>query len=179
MGTDKALFEVAGRPMLSYVAAAALEVTDQVVTVGRRERLLELTAVPDPQTAIGGPLSGLVGALNFGATDQVLLLAVDQPWVRPHTLHELVAARGPDPVVPFDRDVRQVTCAVYPARLLDAAHAELDSAGSIQSLLDRTNLRTVLRGEWAAWDEDGRSWYSVDSPERAEAGLAKFGPPGT
>ena len=30
---------------------------------------------------------------------------------------------------------------------------------------------------WRAWDEDGRSWFSVDVHGDIEAGLERYGPP--
>jgi hypothetical protein len=77
--------------------------------------------------------------------------------------------------VPVDEGARQVTCAAYPAAWAEAADVEDEAGGSIQSLLDRLPHREVAPAEWAAWGEDGRSWYSVDTPEAAAAALGRYG----
>src|SRR5690606_17774641 len=62
-----------------------------------------------------GPLAGLANALERADTDHVLLVAVDNAFVRVETLRGLVSLAGEMPVIPVDRDgVRQVTCALYP-----------------------------------------------------------------
>jgi molybdopterin-guanine dinucleotide biosynthesis protein A len=102
-------------------------------------------------------------------TDRVALVAVDHPFVRSDLLRRLVAIRSDRPVVPVDETgVRQVTCAVYPKSIGEAAVQEAAAGGSIQTLLDRVSFRPVAPNEWRSWGEDGRSWFSVDSPEALE-----------
>ena len=107
----------------------------------------------------------------------MLVVAVDQPWVRTETLRHLAASTGELPVVPVDDGIRQTGCASYPASALLAAEEELDGGGSIQSLLDRTAFRPVVEGEWRSWGEDGRSWFSVDAVSDIDRGLERFGSP--
>jgi molybdopterin-guanine dinucleotide biosynthesis protein A len=108
----------------------------------------------------------------------VLVVAVDQPWLRPVTA-ECLARSDPDQaVVPVDGGVRQTTCAFYPAGLSRLAASELEGGGSIQSLLDMSGFRPVVEEEWRGWGEDGRSWFSIDEPANIEEGLSRFGPPG-
>ena len=55
---------------------------------------------------------------------------------------------------------------------------ELEGGGSIQSRLDRVSFDPVVTQEWEGWGEDGRSWFSADSSDDIELGLARFGQPG-
>ena len=71
--------------------------------------------------------------------------------------------------------VRQVTCAVYPTAIADQASEETEGGGSIQSLLDRVALHPVTPDIWSGWGEDGRSWFSVDSPETLAEATERFG----
>jgi molybdopterin-guanine dinucleotide biosynthesis protein A len=177
MGTDKALVEVAGRPMVEWVAKALAAVTERVVIVGRSS-MPGFEAIPDPVEGPVGPLAGLVAALSEAASSgiaEVLAVAVDQPFVRSATLERLVGLVDNQAVVPVDAGVRQVTCAVYPVAWHSEASAELRAGGSIQSLLDRMAPRLVLAAEWTAWGEDGASWFSVDDADALEAGLERFG----
>ena len=180
MGRDKALVEIAGRPMVEWVAEAVSAVAGEVVVLGRSGTLFGLTCVPDDHPARRGPLAGLATALRIAAGEPAVVVAVDQPWVRPATLRGLLEQAGPlHAVVPIAEKARQVTCAVYPEAWADRAAVEDAAGGSIQSLLDVMLLRPVEAAEWQTWDEDGRSWFSVDSEAAIEEGLVRFGVPGT
>ena len=90
MGTDKALFELHGRPMAEWVADA-MSGFDQVIIVGRRRGLAGLEAIPDLHPRAAGPLSGLQTALTVFRSP-VMLVAVDQPLVRTRTLTHLAGS---------------------------------------------------------------------------------------
>lgn len=136
--------------------------------------------MPDDHPAGRGPLAGLATALRLSEGRPVLLVAVDQPWVRAETLSELLKQAGPlHAVVPIAGGARQVTCAVYPASWAERAAEEDAVSGSIQSLLDDLLHSPIEEHEWRAWREDGRSWFSVDTDHAVEEGLTRFGTPGT
>jgi molybdopterin-guanine dinucleotide biosynthesis protein A len=97
--------------------------------------------------------------------------------VRAETLRRLSGLLADRPVVPVDEGERQTTCAAYPPGLGDLAREELEAGGSLQSLLDRTAFDPVVEEEWRRWGEDGRSWFSADTPVRLAEGLARFGAP--
>lgn len=166
MGRDKAEVVVGGRRMLDLVATALSTIADHVVLLGPDREGWECW--PDSVHA-QGPLAGITTALSRTVTDRVALVAVDHPFVRSDLLRRLVAIRSDLPVVPVDETgVRQVTCAVYPKSIGEAAVEEAAAGGSIQTLLDRVSFRPVAPSEWRSWGEDGRSWFSVDSPEALE-----------
>ena len=176
MGVDKATYAVAGRAMLEWVGEALDAVAHRVVVAGRAEPIGRYEALADPGPSHQGPLAGLVAALEaYG--DAVIVVATDQPWVRPETLRQLANRMTDLPVVPVDGGVRQTTCAVYPPTVADAARTELDQSGSLQSLLDVVAFDPVV--DWYSWGEDGRSWFSVDTPKDAEEGISRFGSPTT
>lgn len=175
MGADKTLVEVAGRPMVEWVAAALDPVCEEVVLAGRSQPMAGRSAIADPGSPHRGPLAGLVAAMHRYPDQRLAAVGVDQPWVRTETLRRLGEATAGLAVVPVEGGVRQTTCAVYPGVVVTAAEAELSGGGSLQSLLDVTSFVPVV--EWAAWGEDGRSWFSVDTPEAIEAGLERYGQP--
>jgi molybdopterin-guanine dinucleotide biosynthesis protein A len=166
MGRDKALVDVAGTAMLDWVLKALGEVSDRVVVAGRSEGRAGYEGIGDPPGLVG-PLAGILAALGLG--EDILVVAVDQPWVRTETLRALAGMEGT--VVPMDGGVRQVTCARYSAGITVAAR-------SIQHLLDQVPYRSVEEQEWRTWGEDGRSWYSADDETALAEGLRRFGPPG-
>jgi molybdopterin-guanine dinucleotide biosynthesis protein A len=173
MGQDKADVIVSGSTMLERVAAAVATVADDLVLLGPDREGWECW--PDSVHA-QGPLAGIATALTRTRADRVALVAVDHPFVHPAFLEKLVDIESDLPVVPVDETgVRQVTCAVYPKTVGEAAVEEATFGGSIQTLLDRVSFRPLTPHEWRAWGEDGRSWFSVDTPEELGLGEAAFG----
>ncbi|HEX6946168.1 MAG TPA: amidophosphoribosyltransferase [Acidimicrobiia bacterium] len=172
MGRDKAEVVVDGRTMLERVTGALAAACDRVVVLGPEREGYETWPDRDPGS---GPLGGLTNALERADTGHVLLVAVDNAYVRPETLSRLAALAGDAPVVPVDeRGIRQVTCAVYPTAVAGIAREELEAGGSLQTLLDRVAFRPVTPEEWGAWGEDGRSWHSVDDEASLQAAEAAY-----
>lgn len=172
MGSDKADILVSGRSMLDRVGHVMRSVSDQVILLGPDRPGWECW--PDSVHA-RGPLAGIATALNRTHRSHVLLLAVDQPFVRLDTLERIVGLADEIPVVPVDdQGVPQVTCALYPRAIAGESVDEAVAGGSVQSLLDRVSFRPVAREEWSSWGEDGRSWYSVDDPSALEEGVLRF-----
>lgn len=158
--------------MLQRVSSALGEFLPHVVVLGAEREGIECW--PDVVPA-RGPLAGIVSALSRMEEDRVLIVAVDQPFVRTQTLARLGELESRIPVVPVDEEgVRQVTCAVYPKAIAAAALEEAEADGSIQSLLDRVSFQAVIPETWALWGEDGRSWFSVDAPGALDEGIRRF-----
>jgi molybdopterin-guanine dinucleotide biosynthesis protein A len=172
MGKDKADVVVEGRTMLDHVASALGDVCDRLVLLGPDREGWE--SWPDSVHA-QGPLAGVATALTRTDRGRIALVAVDHPFVAAGTLSHLLAIGSEIPVVPVDdHGVRQVTCAIYPTTVASAATEEARSGGSIQTLLDVVSFRPVPPEEWRSWGEDGRSWYSVDTPAALEEGRVRF-----
>jgi len=165
MGTDKALIELAGVPMVQWVAATLEQAGLDVVTVGGPRRVPGYENYAD-RPGLGGPLAGLAGALENSNDSAVMLVAVDQPLLRAATLERLLAIEGHDAIVPIDAGHPQVTCSLYRPSCL----AELGRiAGtipnvSIRHLLAGADVRYIEPVEWTEWGENGRSWRSIDTP---------------
>lgn len=177
MGEDKALVRVGDRTMLEHVVATIAPAVDEVVVAGRDEAPPGTTPIPDDGQSHRGPLAGILAAHRRHPDDTLVVVAVDEPWVRTETLRAMAGIAADLPVVPVEEGVRQTNCAVYPAASLHAAGEELEAGGSIQSLLDRTAFRPVVEDEWTSWGEDGRSWYSADTPAAVADGIARWGTP--
>ena len=172
MGQDKADVLVGDRTMLERVRSAVGSVTDRLVALGPERDGWD--AWPD-SVHVQGPLAGIATALSRTTTDHVLLVAVDHPFVSSQTLQHMIQQVDELPLVPVDdHGVRQVTCAIYPRTIADAATEEANQNGSVQSLLDRVSFNAVTTDEWRSWGEDGRSWFSADDPSSLAEGLALY-----
>lgn len=173
MGRDKVTLPLGDGTMIDLVVAACSG--HEVLCVGRE--VPGLAHVADAVPGRMGPLAGLVAALEV-VDGPVVLVAADQPWLRGETV-AAIAARPEDlPVVPIDAAARQVLCARYPTWVLEQARSLLIEGGGIRRLLDQVPFLGVERSEWSRWGEDGRSWFSVDTPEDLKRGLEAFGQPG-
>ena len=174
MGFDKAMAPMGLSTMLEVVIGAVAPL-GKVVVVGRIEAPAETPAIPDRRPGARGPLTGLETVMFLYPGRTVVLVAVDHPFVRHQTLAALLGIEG-DAIVPFDDGWEQVTCAVYRPAFLAAATDVLDTGGrSIIAALDRVDTRLITEPKWRAWGEDGRSWFSVDSRQRLEDGLQRYG----
>lgn len=172
MGQDKADVLVGERTMLDRVGSALREVTNQTVLLGPSREGWESWS---DTVHAHGPLAGIATALSRADGFSILAVAVDHPFVRIATLRHLLPLDDGVPIVPVDQHGnRQVTCALYPSNIADAATEEAMAGGSIQTLLDRVSFRPITPETWIGWGEDGRSWFSVDDTETLELGLALY-----
>ncbi len=165
MGRDKAQVLVNGASMLEHVTTALREVCDQVLVVGRASgQVRGVEYLADLGESHRGPLAGIVAAMVATQSD-VIVVATDQPHIRPSTLQHILNLADKSPVIPRDQGWDQITCAWYPVSLLEAFETELEDGGSVRSALGGTSVRTVEESEWRSWGEDGASWRSLDTPE--------------
>ncbi len=172
MGSDKALVEFRGLPMIRQVASALRAAGLGVLVVGRDWVPNGEEVVPDVDGLGGGPAVGLLTAFRHLPASDLMLVAVDQPLLRPETIRHLVALDGAA-VVPEADGHPQVTCALYRRECHEALEVALEAGRSKRrQLLFSVETNLVLRNVWEAWGEDGRSWLSLDTPEavrKAEA----------
>jgi len=174
MGFDKAHAVIGASTMLEIVLDTAATIGEPVV-IGRRVAPRGIAALPDRRAGTRGPLTGLETALMLYPDRDIVLVAVDHPFLQTDTIERLLDIGG-DAVVPVHDGWQQVTCAVYRPAFADAATSVLDAGcRSIISALGRADTRLVGEETWRAWGEDGRSWFSVDSPDRIDEGLRRFG----
>jgi len=90
MGSDKALVDFGGAPLIARPIAAAREAGLEPVAVAKKELPLEIPTWIDEFESTH-PLAGLVTALRHGP---VVAIACDQPFVTPRLLADLAACPG-------------------------------------------------------------------------------------
>ena len=120
MGTDKALLDVDGRPLVvAAVEALAAAGADAVLVVGGdRDALVDLGLDARPDDHPGeGPLGGILTALRLAGDGVVMVLACDMPAVDGASVAAIVsalaAAPGADVAVPVVNGRRQLLTAAY------------------------------------------------------------------
>ena len=102
MGSDKALIEVGGRPMIEHIIAGTAGLGEQIIITNTPERYAHLglpmfgDVLPDK-----GALGGLYTSVHAAAQPYALVLACDMPFInRPLLEHMISLAPDFDAVVP-------------------------------------------------------------------------------
>lgn len=167
MGQDKALLLINGIPLLQYVChvagACASSVTvvspwpDRYRTIVPTDcHLLAETLLPNETNFDShSPLMGFYQGLKHVATDWVLLLACDMPYLKTEVLQEGVARLpliSPEAIalLPSDQQGWHPLCGFYRRTALDSLEAFIEVGGrSFQRWLDS---QTVER--WEPSDRD-------------------------
>jgi molybdopterin-guanine dinucleotide biosynthesis protein A len=172
LGGQKALIELAGRPLLEWIATAALQAFSEVWVVAKAEtELPDLPGVavirepPDPQH----PLVGLVTALRAARGRAVVVAAADMPFVGVDTLLALGQQQPGRTLIAAQRGRVQPLLGRYEASDLPA----LDLAAAAAT----APLREVVVALHPALFEiaDPTELFNVNTPEdlvRAQALLA-------
>lgn len=163
MGTDKAMLDWHGQPLVLHVASRLAQVADPVVLAsGAPGRLggIGYTTVADPVPG-AGPLAGLVAALHMAPQPLVAAVAVDLPDADPWLLRRLAAAcAGRPAAIPVTADGRE--------QVLHAVYA-LDAADALAGALERgeRSLRRALAGLDVALlvEDDDRFARNLNRPE--------------
>jgi molybdopterin-guanine dinucleotide biosynthesis protein A len=119
MGRDKARLPFRGADLVKAVAAAVASAAGNVTLVGHPE----LPSIPDRYPG-GGPLGGILTALDHTAADWNLIVACDMPEVSAAFLRELLAramASPADVLLPYGpHGLPEPLCAVYRRRAREA-----------------------------------------------------------
>ena len=154
MGTDKALVDFGGEPLIARPIAAARAAGLEPVAIAKRTLPLDVpTWIDSYETS--HPLSGLLTALEHGP---VVAIACDQPFVTPELLAELAAHEG----------FAITRGEPFPGRY--EPHPAL-----AQALLDQASLRaTLAKLQPAEIDVDPRLVVSLNTPAELKRGLTPF-----
>lgn len=173
MGADKATTLVGEQTMAERVADACAQTGIATIVLGPDDAGTGLRNLRDGPGVTPGPLAGLVTLLADDPSQEAILLATDQPFVRPASILQLAMQPAADVVVPMHNGHPQVTCARYGPGVLYA----LERGPQVQKLRDLFDLARTNRiapESWAIWGEDGRSFHSIDRPEEIIAALEAY-----
>ena len=181
-GVDKLGAVVEGRPLLHRSIESLAAVSREVIVVlapGAPDPELPLGLLVPTRTVrdaepFGGPLVGIMAALDVATEPVALVAGADMPWLEHEVLELLVrelTLGGADAVALASAGYHvQLPCAVNVVVARPVA-ARLVAGGerSITALL--RELRTGVIGEerWRLLDPEGRSLRDVDRPSDLEA----------
>jgi molybdopterin-guanine dinucleotide biosynthesis protein A len=169
MGSDKALIEIDGRPLVRLVAERVAECADPVLLASGaapRFESLPYEEIPDAVSS-AGPISGLVAALSASPHDLVVAAAVDMPFVSADVFRLLLELRThEDAVVPVTSKGKQPLHALYHRSALSHLADALEQGRyGLREALAGLNVREVVREEWGAVDPHGRFTLNLNTQE--------------
>ena len=188
MGTDKALVEFEGVPLVVRVANRLAEVADPVMLAsGAGGRLtaalgeLRFEEIHDDGEQ-RGPVAGLIAALTASPHELTAVVAGDMPFIDPDLLRHLcrigTGSNDIDAVIPRDDHGLQPLHAVYRRRALPRLRAVLaDGTRELKSAVANLNHRIVdAPGAYAFNVNDAsdlrRATRMIDQGDRTRSGRA-------
>src|SRR5579863_1272328 len=83
MGSDKALVQLAGRPMIAHALAILRDAGLTAAIAGARSPLAQFAPIIEDESPDSGPLAGICAALASTAAQHAVFLSVDQPLIPP------------------------------------------------------------------------------------------------
>jgi molybdopterin-guanine dinucleotide biosynthesis protein A len=179
MGTDKALLEIDGTPLLVRAANTLAAVASRVVVVGHPDRHagLGVDVIERIKDGVAGPrldyMNGIVKALKHSSAEWTMVISADMPYLTTAWLRYLVARA-------LDADVDLVIkgfCHVYRTSCLPKVLRALDEFYPAKYDDTLTYLSYVIPTpeECKAFDPHGWLFLDVDTPEAFELARQRLG----
>jgi molybdenum cofactor guanylyltransferase len=171
-GSDKALAEFRGEPLVAHVVRTVSARFAEVFVVAkdvRRYASFAPATVADA-SPLQTPLAGIEAGLAACASELAFVCAADMPFAADDRLLDALFALAADcdAVVPVNGGVRQPLCAVYRRETCLAAAREALRLGPVGPKRMLDSVRTELI-DWP----DERPFLDADTPE-ALAALARL-----
>jgi len=164
IGRNKAMVELAGRPLISYPLAAIEEAGLEPVVVAKPDT--ELPALPcrtirEPDVP-QHPLCGLVAALRDAGERPVVAVACDMPFVSADLLAWLGSA--PEPLVATAcRGELQPLLARYDSALLPELETALERSEPLRRTVESLRARVIDESELARFGDPQRLCFNVNT----------------
>jgi molybdopterin-guanine dinucleotide biosynthesis protein A len=160
MGSDKALLDWHGQPLLSHMVTLLRHATNDVQVVGR-DRL------PD-QLPGRGPLSGIATALTISSTESNLILAVDLPLLTKDFLAylRLAAEHSKRPLLTCKIGSHFPLCLGIRRTLLPEIQRRLSSGElSIRAVIEDSNAEIISESKLDERGFESSIFRNLNTPE--------------
>ena len=169
MGSDKALLELAGKPLIARAVELARKLSSDVKIVGDMVKFSAFGPVVSDVYLNHGPLGGIHAALAASITDWNLGLGVDLPFIKAEFLKYLVGeaqSSGAVVTVPSTSHYFEPLGAVYRAQFRATAERAL-SAGKnkIDALFSELSLRVITEEELTRAGFTPAIFRNLNTPE--------------
>ncbi|MGE5673735.1 MAG: molybdenum cofactor guanylyltransferase [Mycobacterium leprae] len=168
MGTNKALLDFGGEPLIGRIAHRLGEWFAQVVVVTNSPDLygfLDLPTAGDRVPGLG-PLGGLEAGLRMSRFEHAFFCACDMPFLDEALVRHLIAlAPGHDVVVPQVAGEYEPMHAVYSQACLPIIQGNLDARRlRLLSFYESVRLRAVNEDEIRRFGDPDRLFFNCNTP---------------
>lgn len=181
MGRDKALVQLAGKPIIAHILERIEGLGDEVlITTNNPEAYAYLGIRLETDSIPGaGSLAGLHTALRASRYSHTLVLACDMPFVsRPLLEFMMELIPSADIIVPQRQGFFEPMHAIYSQICLPPIEAALRMGDTrVISFYDQVQVLTVDEMELAKFDPQGMSFFNINTPQdltHAEHYLSQF-----
>ncbi|HXN63828.1 MAG TPA: molybdenum cofactor guanylyltransferase [Candidatus Acidoferrales bacterium] len=185
MGRDKALLEVAGRPLVARMADLLAPIVSRVTLVGNPQHYAQFGLPVAADSWPGeGPLGGMVTALDAARAPWCVIVACDLPfltadWLR--FLCERATGLGEesdvDAIVPESTRGLEPLCAVYRKACAKPLRAAFERGiRKVTDALAELKLERIAETEWRAFSPDGSLFRNINTPEDYDAIRSRSSP---
>ena len=147
-GADKALLPLAGRPLLAHVLARLAHDGPRAISANgdpARFAAFGLPVLADTRPDFPGPLAGILAAMAWSPTPDVVTVPVDAPFLPPDLVARLCAGRGRAAIAMAASAGRtHPVAALWPTWLRAELAAALDAGqGQVRAFAMRFGVATV------------------------------------
>jgi molybdopterin-guanine dinucleotide biosynthesis protein A len=169
MGTDKALLDINGRPLIERILS---------VFAGLFEHTIIVTNTPDRYRSYGvemtgdvldirGPLTGIYSGLLRSGDEYNFVAACDMPFLNPRLIAYMgQQAAGQDAVVPMFDGYLEPLHAVYRRSILPTIETQIRRQDRrIRGIFDHIQVRYVTDDEIVRFDPLKRSFKNLNTPK--------------
>jgi molybdenum cofactor guanylyltransferase len=173
-GRDKALVEIAGRPMLTRMCCLLAGVTREVTIVAAGDRYGSLgTAVVADRWPGEGPLGGIITALRETEArsemcEWSLILSCDMPFLTCEWLSFLASramASAAQAVLPRSQQGLEPLSACYKTSARGALQSVFDAGErKITRALQGVKTEILEEADWKKFDPAGRLFWNMNTP---------------
>ncbi len=172
MGTDKSFVLFEGRPMIETVLETVDGLGDETLLITNKAQEYEHLGLPMVGDVYPdhGPLGGIFTAVHAASYPHTLVVACDMPWLNRPLLEYMISLRQTaDVVVPRWEKFPEPLHAIYSKACLGPIEEKLKAKMlKITVFFGQVDVRFVERAEIERFDEDGRSFANINSPQDLE-----------
>jgi molybdopterin-guanine dinucleotide biosynthesis protein A len=172
MGSNKALLDFAGRPLIEHAKIILEAVCGKVFILGQRSLYGRFGQCYEDVYPDCGPLGGIHAALLNSSTEFSLITAVDTPFIKAEFLDYLVAQAVNSPgmvTAPCVTGKMQPLCTVFRSGFLQIAEAALKSGKfKVEPLFPRDQTLILGEAELDRFDLAADMFENLNTPEDLE-----------
>jgi len=167
-GADKGALVVSGTTILDRQLGVLRPLTPHIMLIDRHDGRSCPPGARIVRDAVehAGALGGIYTALLAAATDRVLVLACDMPFITAAFLDYLLQLdEDADVVIPRDLEGRHPLCGVFHRRIAPTIEAHIEAGRlRVDDALGALDIREVGPLAIAPFDRDGRLLLNVNTP---------------